>query len=911
MSADDFLVTLNIHMGGSLWCEDDEIKYVGGCVEKYERKFDIDYFSWFSFVDILKENKLPTVNAIWYKRTKEAMSCLRPIREHIDSEIRDLISLARTCAEIDVFIEHKVSDGPVISGLLSGADVGDDVGDGCDLRDLGHDVADDIRDGCDLADGGADAGDDVGDACDLGDVGHDVSDGGVDVGDNVGDACDLGDVGHDVSDGGSDDGVNDGSDDGVGDVGDGGSFEHYTYSVEFAEYISDPERYDRGNEFPSTPEITDDEGKKEVDSEIGKYPMHGSSGRSSDHNLFLGKTFNTGDDFKEELVQYVLDSKFNVKFSRCESRKIAAICCEKDCPWRIYCSVHAGLNRWMIKTFVDGHNHPKRTHADLLNSSRIAKIFLEDLRKEPSLSANKIQSRMQEKFQMIVSRCQCFKARRIALGTLVQDQNAQFAKLWDYEAEIRRGNPNTTTEIGTTVAEDGTILFDRFYVCFEVLRETWKRHCRPIIGLDGCFLKWSLKGELLAAIGRDGDNRIYPIAWAVVRVENNFTWAWFLRRLKQDLGLGEGANLTIHSDKQKGLIRAIAEELPYCEHRMCARHIYANWKKQFKDIEYKKFFWSAAHSYSKGEFVQHITALKEFNTAAYEALVNTDPKHWSRAFFRETSKCGDINNNLNESYNSSIRDARLRPVVDMLEDIRRKTMQRIAKRFKEATKCVTEFSPHAMEELEKARKNGGYCMVIPSGHGKYEVMNLGISYSVDLVGKTCACRQWDVTGIPCTHGLAVINQRRDNLSLYVSHYFSKEKWVATYENNILPLNGEIFWRKTMKDPLGVPIPQSMPGRPRKFHRKKDPHESPSKSGHISRHGRKMTCTKCKQVGHNIKTCKNEPYQVHGPPRGPGRPRKFLRDGEPSRRPPTRKRKTIASNSVPAESSANSVAEGNI
>ncbi|XP_019056823.1 PREDICTED: uncharacterized protein LOC109116229 [Tarenaya hassleriana] len=238
-----------------------------------------------------------------------------------------------------------------------------------------------------------------------------------------------------------------------------------------------------------------------------------------------------------------------------------------------------------------------------------------------------------------------------------------------------------------------------------------------------------LRGELLAAIGRDGDNRIYPIAWVV------------------------------------GLIRAIAEELPYCEHQMCARHIYANWKKQFKDIEYKKFFWSAAHSYSKSEFVQHITALKEFNNAAYEALVSTDPKHWSRAFFREKSKCGDINNNLNESYNSSIRDARLRPVVDMLEDIRRKTMQRIAKRFKEATKCVTEFSPHAMEELEKARKNGGYCMVIPSGHGKYEVMNLGISYSVDLVGKTCTCRQWDVTGIPCTHELAVINQRRDNLSL--------------------------------------------------------------------------------------------------------------------------------------------------
>lgn len=54
-----------------------------------------------------------------------------------------------------------------------------------------------------------------------------------------------------------------------------------------------------------------------------------------------------------------------------------------------------------------------------------------------------------------------------------------------------------------TVDKDGKQVFESFYVCFESLRKIWKKYCRPLIGLDGTFLKWNLKGEILAAVGRD------------------------------------------------------------------------------------------------------------------------------------------------------------------------------------------------------------------------------------------------------------------------------------------------------------------------------------------------------------------------------------------------------------------------
>ena len=44
---------------------------------------------------------------------------------------------------------------------------------------------------------------------------------------------------------------------------------------------------------------------------------------------------------------------------------------------------------------------------------------------------------------------------------------------------------------------------------------------------------------------------MFPIAWAIVDVEDKVNWRWFLDWLIQVLGLGDGQGLTIISDMQK------------------------------------------------------------------------------------------------------------------------------------------------------------------------------------------------------------------------------------------------------------------------------------------------------------------------------------------------------------------------
>ncbi|XP_069145097.1 uncharacterized protein [Solanum lycopersicum] len=83
------------------------------------------------------------------------------------------------------------------------------------------------------------------------------------------------------------------------------------------------------------------------------------------------------------------------------------------------------------------------------------------------------------------------------------------------------------------------------------LKRGWLEGCRKIIGFDGCFLKGSCKGELLVAVGRNGNQQMFPIAWAVVDTETKHSWSFFLKYLIEDLNLGRGHGLTVMSDMQK------------------------------------------------------------------------------------------------------------------------------------------------------------------------------------------------------------------------------------------------------------------------------------------------------------------------------------------------------------------------
>lgn len=71
----------------------------------------------------------------------------------------------------------------------------------------------------------------------------------------------------------------------------------------------------------------------------------------------------------------------------------------------------------------------------------------------------------------------------------------------------------------------------------------------------------------------------------------------------------------------QGLKNAIDNVLPGAEHRYCARHIHANWKKNHPSNVLKNMFWKAAKSGTVKEFNLVMDEIKGISLLAYRDLI--------------------------------------------------------------------------------------------------------------------------------------------------------------------------------------------------------------------------------------------------------------------------------------------------
>ena len=142
--------------------------------------------------------------------------------------------------------------------------------------------------------------------------------------------------------------------------------------------------------------------------------------------------------------------------------------------------------------------------------------------------------------------------RRLVLRKIEQQFEEDFKVFNNYAMELRATNPGSNVVVVSgRQSQDALPIFQKMYICLTAVREGFLVGCRRLIGLDGCFLKGLMKGQLLVAVGRDGNNHMFPIACAVVEKETYESWTWFLQQLKLDLGIEDGLGWSIVSDMQK------------------------------------------------------------------------------------------------------------------------------------------------------------------------------------------------------------------------------------------------------------------------------------------------------------------------------------------------------------------------
>ncbi|KAI3733169.1 hypothetical protein L1987_64387 [Smallanthus sonchifolius] len=430
-------------------------------------------------------------------------------------------------------------------------------------------------------------------------------------------------------------------------------------------------------------------------------------------------------------------------------------------------------------------------------SSFIAEQLVEQVTENPKIPMTVVQDQFTRKFEVGVSRMQAYRARAKAKKVVEGDYTKQYAMLRDYALELKDKNPGTTVKFEVYPQpnpSENTRKFKRIYVCLGPLKEGFKALGRDLLGLDGAFMKGPYPGQILTAVGVDCNNGIYPVCYAIVESENLSSWTWFLELLGDDLDLCKQSKFTFISDRQKGLIPAIAKVFPSVDQRYYLRHIHENMKGSFRGKLYKDMLWKSHFS----------------GRALSDVLLN----------------------NMCEVYNGKIVQGRDKPIISVLEYIREYLMRRIVIVQKVIEKSEGPLTPNATKMLEAIKKDAAH------NHVRWEITGMPCRNAVATI--------W----FKATNG-----QRVGALESWVNLVYTMERWRQVYSFKVNPLNGMSLWpRCQVPTTLTPPNHHTQVGRPKKA-RKISALEMDemTKRGRLSKKNSKGTCGKCGIKGYNVRT----------------------------------------------------------
>ena len=264
-----------------------------------------------------------------------------------------------------------------------------------------------------------------------------------------------------------------------------------------------------------------------------------------------GMRFGSMEEFRRAVTDYGLSERRAVQFNTNDPHR-AQVVCETKCPFYIWCSRIKDSETVEIKTLVNEHLCTKPYNNKLASVKHLTEIYGERIRKNPTWKIKEMVETVRHDLEIEVSRIKLIRVRKAALEGVFESLKQHYSRVRDFGYQILLNNPQNRVDIRTTrLNESDPNKFKRIYICYHALKEGWKQGCRPILGLDGCFLKTVCGGQMLSAVGRDGNNQMYPVAYAVVESENADSWKWFIDLLRDDLSLGDGKGYTIISDQQK------------------------------------------------------------------------------------------------------------------------------------------------------------------------------------------------------------------------------------------------------------------------------------------------------------------------------------------------------------------------
>ncbi|CAA0838635.1 Unknown protein [Striga hermonthica] len=610
----------------------------------------------------------------------------------------------------------------------------------------------------------------------------------------------------------------------------------------------------------------------------------------------LGTVYPNMKEFRLAMIQFAINKKFELHIAKTDPSRYIGGCKAMGCPWHIVGRRQPDGCTVMVTVLVDEHKcaSSDKRKTTTPTTAWVASKAIHHLRRKIIMGTKELQEVLEQEHECKIVYDTVQRGRHVALRQLHGDWEGSFQLLFNWKAEVLKRCPGSVIEIDIVEVE-GLFYFHRFFCALKPCIEGFLEGCRPYLSIDSTELNGRWNGHLAAACGLDGHNWMYPVAFGFIDGETTDNWTWFMTQLHK--AIGDLPVLAISSDACKGLENAVKNVFPHAEHRECFRHLMNNFIKRFGGDVFSKMY-PAARTYRESVFQYFYKLIID---ACPEVLVWMEAHHyklWMRSAFNPEIKCDYITNNLAEVFNNWIKDWKDLPVVELADKLREKIMVLWAKRRKISQALSGKILPTVVQQLNARTRGLGHLTVVDGGSDSAEIWDTSNTHTRHVVKAhlhECTCLEWQHTGKPCQHALAlIISAQIVNVPMenFVHEYYSVKRFQAAYKRLIEPLPDKSQW-PDVELPFGVkaPLDKKAAGRYRKLRikgfleggnskgkkaAKEKANEANKQAADETEKGKKQMirgkrkCNGCGELGHSETSYK---CHLNGTKKRPRKPRK--------------------------------------
>ncbi|XP_028083876.1 uncharacterized protein LOC114285052 [Camellia sinensis] len=357
-----------------------------------------------------------------------------------------------------------------------------------------------------------------------------------------------------------------------------------------------------------------------------------------------------------------------------------------------------------------------------MTSSMIGGLISSDIRNKALTSVSEVVCDFKDYYGTEVSYRRAWMGVEKARGLVFGDYPSSFDDLRWYVDATNACNPRSVFDMEFDIDSKGRH-FKCLFFTFEACIYGFK-YCRPVLMLDGTFLKGRHKGCLLATTEKDGNQGLYPLCFAIVDSESYDSWHWFLSKLF--VILTPGREIAFVTDRHGGLLKALAET---------NLKTYLSVKSRESKEYLLTLFSRCAYAPTIELFNELFEEFKGHCSRSVEKFVEDLPNEcWCNAYF-QGKRYGEMCTNAAESFNSWISDERHLFSTSLVDAIRVKLMEQFSRRREVGNKW----------------------------------------------------NRIEIDSFPCKHGFCAIKRSGKDLNCFLDYYYRVSSYCDSYSHSIYPV----------------------------------------------------------------------------------------------------------------------------